>query len=353
MSLLTSPRGYVVAAFKHLQPFRLAVSLTLACGLAACGANSETPPPTSAITTIAAGGRVEPEGEERVVIPELSGRLKKVHIQEGDTVRAGQLLAEIENADLAAQIEAARAQLQLRQAMLDRLNNGARPEEVREAEALLAETAAAEALAEQEFRRIAALSADKQLSRSALDNARSNQASAAARHSAQSERLQLLRLGARTEDKRIAEAELAGARAELARAEALYAKSQIRSPIAGVVLKRELREGETVVSLSPVPLARIGSMTRLTVRADIDELDIHRIKLGQKAEIRSDALPGQVFTGSVSRVSQRMGKRAAPSENPAEKVDVKVLEALITLDGQPPLPIGLRVDVLIQTAKKS
>ena len=61
----------------------------------------------------------------------------------------------------------------------------------------------------------------------------------------------------------------------------------------------------------------------------------------------SDAFPDQIFNGTVSHVSRRMGRRNLVSDNPAQKQDTKVLEALIELSGQPQLPVGLRVDVVI------
>uniref|UniRef100_UPI002147DDE0 HlyD family secretion protein n=1 Tax=Tahibacter caeni TaxID=1453545 RepID=UPI002147DDE0 len=154
----------------------------------------------------------------------------------------------------------------------------------------------------------------------------------------------------RAEDIAAATAAVDAARAERDRAAALVEKSLIHSPIAGNVLKRDLSEGETVVALSPLPLARIGNLSRRFVRADIDELDIGRIREGQSALVVSDAFPQQEFRGTVVHVSQRMGRRNALSGDPAEKQDAKILEALIELDGQPPLPIGLRVDVRIAAA---
>uniref|UniRef100_A0A0U1PAD0 Secretion protein HlyD n=1 Tax=Mizugakiibacter sediminis TaxID=1475481 RepID=A0A0U1PAD0_9GAMM len=124
-------------------------------------------------------------------------------------------------------------------------------------------------------------------------------------------------------------------------------KSRIRAPVSGVVLQRELREGETVVALSPLPVARIGDLSQRYVRADIELLDIGRVRVGQRATITSDAYPGRRYAGTVVQLGQRMGERHSVSEDPADKRDVKVLDARIRLDGDPPLPVGLRVDVAI------
>src|SRR5258708_16055932 len=86
-------------------------------------------------TLIAAPGRVEAVSEEVRVSSELSGRLKRVAVEEGDRVQRGQVLAEIENDDYRARVAAAGAELAQREAELRRTVNGARTQERREAEA--------------------------------------------------------------------------------------------------------------------------------------------------------------------------------------------------------------------------
>ncbi|HSX62112.1 MAG TPA: efflux RND transporter periplasmic adaptor subunit [Tahibacter sp.] len=324
----------------------LGVVLVLA-GVAGCRGEAPAAAADGRLTVIAAGGLVEPAGEERVIIPQVSGRLSKVLIAEGDAVRAGQLIAEIENSEYRAALAAADAEVQRREAELARLRNGARVEEIAAADAARAEAAALERQALAERDRREDLVRSKLIAAETAQQARAQAEAAVARRARADADLALLRAGARAEDVAAATAAVAAARAERDRAQALVEKSQIYAPIDGHVLKRDLSEGETVVALSPLPLARIGNLTKRYVRADIDELDIGRIREGQVATIVSDAFPQQQFAGKVVRVSQRMGRRNSISGDPAEKQDAKILEALIELDGTPPLPIGLRVDVRI------
>ncbi len=327
---------------------RLLLCLLLACALAACG--KEAPPVVGQkLTVIAAGGLVEPDGEERVIIPQISGRLSRVLIAEGDAVQAGQLIAEIENSEYRAALAGAKAELQRREAELARLRSGARREEIDAAVAARDEALALERQAVAERDRREGLVRNKLIAAETAQQARAQADAAGARRARVDADLALLRAGARVEDIAAATAAVAAATADHDRAAALIEKSQIYSPIDGHVLKRELSEGETVVALSPLPLARIGNLSRRFVRADIDELDIGRIREDQVATIVSDAFPQQQFAGKVVHVSQRMGRRNSISGDPAEKQDAKILEALIELDGQPPLPIGLRVDVRIDT----
>lgn len=321
-----------------------------AIALFVAGCGRDAPSASAAggkLSVIAAGGLVEPAGEERVIIPQLSGRLSKVLIAEGDAVRAGQLIAEIENSEYRAAVAAAEAELQRRNAELERLKNGARREEIAAAEAARTEAVALERQALAERDRRDDLVRNKLIAAETAQQARAQAEAAVARRTRADADLALLRAGARTEDLAAAAAAVAAARAERDRAQALVEKTLIYAPIDGNVLKRDLSEGETVVALSPLPLARIGNLSRRYVRADIDELDIGRIREGQAATIVSDAFPQQQFAGKVVRVSQRMGRRNSISGDPAEKQDAKILEALIELDGTPPLPIGLRVDVRI------
>src|SRR6478752_4189856 len=100
--------------------FWIVVALAALPALTGCGRSANPPPPVRS-GLIAAGGLVEPDGEERVIIPQLSGRLAKVFIAEGEAVQAGQLIAEIENSEYRAALAAATAELARRDAELTRL----------------------------------------------------------------------------------------------------------------------------------------------------------------------------------------------------------------------------------------
>ena len=118
---------------------------------------------------IVAAGRVEPFGEEVKVGSELDGKLASVLVEEGDPVRPGQVLAVLRNADYTARVATAKATLAERQAYLERLANGAREEEKLEAEALLREAEAQLAVARAEHERRRGLLERGAVSRSELD----------------------------------------------------------------------------------------------------------------------------------------------------------------------------------------
>lgn len=340
--------------------FTAAAAVLAAAAVAACG-DAATPDRAASTATadarvgatIVAAGLIEPAGEERVLIPEAGGRLDRVLISVGDQVKAGQLIAELDNRSERAAVDLARAELARAEAERDRLRAGPRPEERAEAAALAAEARALAAQAASDYARRERLANSGQLGREALDQAKTASIAARARAHAAEARAALLRAGTRSEDLRAGEAAVAAATARIAVADAALARTRIASPIDGVVLERELAEGETVVALAPIPLARIGDTSTLYARLDIDEFDVGRVAVGMRATVTSDAFPGRTFSGDVVRVGTRMGRRRALSESPTERVDATVLEALVRLEAGAPLPVGLRVDARLERAAPS
>jgi HlyD family secretion protein len=266
-------------------------------------------------------------------------------------VRKGQVLAEVENADLRAALAQTQAVVARRQAELDKLNNGARAEEREKAAAQLAAARALEDRAHRNLARKAPLAATGIESRSTLDQAVAGAAEAEAQRQAMNAQRALIEAAPRPEDVRIAEAELAEAQANVAVIQAQIDKTIILSPIDGVVLSRQKHAGEAVTNLPPTVIVHVGDVSRLRVRADVDEADVADIAVGQHASVTADAYPGQRFGGSIVRVGSALGRKNFRTERATEKVDTKVLETLIELDPDVHLPVGLRVDVWIDAAK--
>jgi hypothetical protein len=83
------------------------------------------------------------------------------------------------------------------------------------------------------------------------------------------------------------------------------------------------------------------------VRVDVDEVDVSKIAVGQRAYVTADAFDGVTFWGRVVRVGQVLGKKNIRTDEPAERVDTKILEVLVQLDDGHELPLGLRVQAFI------
>ncbi|MBV8052341.1 MAG: efflux RND transporter periplasmic adaptor subunit [Acidobacteriaceae bacterium] len=298
---------------------------------------------------IAGPGRVEPASEDIKIGSELSGRLKTVNVEEGDVIHHGQALAELENADYRAQVASARANVVAKQATFRKVINGARRQERAEAWSSVNEAKAVMENAQSEFRRRQQLFSAAVISREELERYAREADVAKAKYDAAVQQHALVDDHAREEDQSFAEADLELAQAQLAEAQARYEKTFIRSPIDGTVLRKHHRSGESVSnsSTAPDPILTIGDRKTLRVRVDVDETDVSKVTVGQKAYITADAFGQQKFWGHVVRVGQQLGPKNVRTDEPAEKVDTKILETLVDLDPNTNLPDGLRVDAFI------
>ncbi len=299
--------------------------------------------------SIAGPGRVEPSSEDIKIGSELSGRLKLVKVEEGDAIHRGEVLAELENADYRAQVESARANVVAKEATLRKVNNGARRQERDAAWSSVSEAKAVMENAQAELRRRQELFSAGVVSREELDRFTREADVAKAKYQSAVEQHSLVDDRAREEDRSFAEADLQLSRAQLDEAQAKYAKTFIRSPIDGTVLRKHHRSGESVSNSStmPDPILTIGDRNILRVRVDVDETDVSKVRVGQKAYVTADAFGKQKFWGRVVRVGQQVGPKNVRTDEPTEKVDTKILESLVELDPGSQLPDGLRVDAFI------
>jgi len=295
---------------------------------------------------VAAGGLVEPVSEARDLAAGVVGRLVKMNVGEGDEVKAGDIVAEIENGDLKAELAAAEAAVAVRANELERLLAGAREQERGEAQAAVREAEAIARMARLTFARRHALGDKSVASQEAIDQARSKLDASEARKAVLAERLSLLLAPPRSENVAIAKANLAVARARVDQVSAQIEKTLIRSPIDGLILKRYRRAGETVTNLPPTLIATVGDIAQLRVRADVDEADIALVAVGQSVWVTADGYHGRRFMGTVTKKGLQFGRKNFRTEQPAEHLDTNILEVLIDLQTDARLPIGLRVDVI-------
>jgi len=148
-----------------------------------------------------------------------SDRVARMQVEEGDRVKAGDVLAVLDDRSLRLQEVQARARIAVQEQALLRLRNGTRPEEVAQAQAQVASAQAEAELAEQQLARLRGIAANtggRGVSQQDLDNAASRLRVARAQWDNRSKGLQLARVGPRKEDIAQAEAQLEVSRAELA-----------------------------------------------------------------------------------------------------------------------------------------
>jgi HlyD family secretion protein len=296
----------------------------------------------------AAAGRVEPRFGEFRVGTSLLGRVAEVLVRVNDRVEEGDLLVRLEDDEARARLMAAEAEASSRRRERDAQAATAGREELGRAEDELfaAERDAAAARFELDSAPIArrtANGADQRLvdaRRRFLDARERLQRASSAFDAAQA------RPGLPAPNR--SEASLSAARAEVTAAQALLDKTRIRAPAAGAVLQLNARVGEMVAPASDQPLAVIGDLSAMRVKAEIAERDVPKVKLGQRAIARSDAYPGRDFEGQVSALAPSLSAPRIGARGPRRPAEVEVLEATIDLAGTVPLMPGMRVDVFFR-----
>ena len=314
------------------------------------GPATEARPGANGPAWVAAPGKVEPVSEEMRLGFDIAGKLAEVSAEEGDRVRQGQILARLAADEYAARIDAAEQVLAAKEAALAKVLAGSRDMERKEARAAVEEARAVSEQAKLENERRRRLLSKEVLSQEEADRADREFKVASQRLDAARQRFHLVDDPSREEDVKKAMAEAAEARSRLAEAQALAAKTVIRSPIDGVVLRKHRRAGEMVSVSFDTPVVTVGDVSRLRVRADVDERDIARIAPGQKAVLMAEAYGDKRFSGVVIRVAGILGKKNIRTDEPAEKNDTRILETLIDVTPPAELPVGLRLDVFIITA---
>jgi HlyD family secretion protein len=308
-------------------------------------AEKPAPYPTWAAS---ATGRVEPKSGEVRITAEVPGRIEDIAVELNDRVKGGDLLMRLDDEDALTKVSAASAEVAVRER--ERNDDSARglALERRNAEDAVATAERTLFGARQAFddalnEKRAGNGSDEAVTtaRTNLDEAkkkladeRANRASVNAKSG--------MPLPTRVESG------LAVARAELSGAELAVEKTRIRAPFDGTVLNVVGKEGEVAVPSPDNTLLVFGDLGALKVRAEVEERDAAKIHVGQRVVVRADAFPEQDFGGTVGSIAQSLSTPRIATRGPRRPNDVEVLEAVIDLDGLPPLLTGMRVDVFFK-----
>lgn len=293
-------------------------------------------------------GLVEPSEPERRLTTDVPGRISAIFVEEGDDVAKGALLAEIDNAVQRGQVSRAEADIAAAGAELQRVMHGMRAQDVNAiaSEAIAAKARAA--LASSELARTQELVNTGAVASAELDMSKRRAEAEGAAARAAAERAHGASAGSRQEDVLVAQARLKAATASLEEARGALARSQIIAPRAGKVLRLKLHVGE-YHNPAAEPLLILADVGRLRVRMDVDERDIARVKVGAEGWATAPGFSGQKFPAKVVEISRHMGRRSVRVDDPKDRMDVKVLEAVLELEGAPPLVTGMRVIAFVKT----
>ena len=329
---------------RMLLPMLLPLLLT-GCEQARSASAQDTaarPQPSYVATSV---GRVDSASEARQLVASADGMIRTVLVERGQRVHAGQVLLTVDCGPQLAVSAARRAQAEQLDAAADTVLAGPRAQQVEAARQSVRSAQAARADAQDRLEQARSLAGQGFVSRRELAAREHALTTAdAALHEAMAQ-ASLVAAGPRTSERRGA---VAGARAagqDAAAAAAQADQCNLRSPIDGEVLQIFRREGEFSGASQGTTLIVVGDMTRLVVRAEINERDAAAVKVGQRAEVWIEGSPVR-WPGRIASLAQVMGRRSARALDPTDRFDRDIREAFVVLDGPlPPALVGLRVMV--------
>jgi len=233
-----------------------------------------------------------------------SQRIVKVLVQEGDRVRKGQALALLDTSRLTPQLDQAEARASSQAAVVQRLRNGSRPQEVAQARANLALAQADARQAQDNYLRVKQVfqsSSGRAVSRQDLDNAKAQWDVAQAKVAVNRKALELAVIGPRKEDIDQAQAMLQADQANVALLEQELADATLKAPLDAVVRSRIAEPGDMA---SPQKTAFTLAITDPKwVRAYVSERDLGLVRSGMTATVQVDSFPNRRFGGWVGFIS--------------------------------------------------
>lgn len=240
-----------------------------------------------------------------LVSPKVSGMVMKLMIEEGQRVKQGDVLAQLETTDYQADLDHAKAALAIARQRLLELEHGNRPEEINQAKAELDEALAQRTQLEAAWQRGRALRANNTMSINDFEIAESSFKAMDRRVQRLTSGYQLMVKGAREERIELARAEVKQSDADLAKAAWRLSNATICAPISGTILKKNAEEGNIVNPIAfngSYSLCEMADLSDLEVELTIQERDISRVFKGQKCTVRTEAFPDRVYHGYVSRL---------------------------------------------------
>jgi HlyD family secretion protein len=352
----------------------------------------------SASDQIRVSGNIETTETE--VAFKIAGRVAKRFVDEGEWLKRGEPVAVLESADLQGNVSLRHAELNVAQAVLAELlagsraediaaakaamekaahaladlEAGPRPQEIAAAQATMAAASADMTRTEADLRRAVPLFQRRTISAEEYDAIRAARDMAAERYRQAEQQLKLLQAGYREEQIKQARAALAQAKAQyelvlagprketidqqrarvdqageaLKLAEIQLSYASVVSPLSGVVLSKNIEPGEYVAPGTAV--VTVGDLVNVWLRGYIEETELGRVKVGQRAWVTTDTYPGKRYEGRVSFVAQEA--EFTPKNVQTQKERVKLVYRIKIDITNPKMELkpGMPADAIIETS---
>lgn len=275
-----------------------------------------------------------------------SERIDTLLVEEGDTVKKGQLLGSLNTETLRLNIAQSEAQIAMQEAIVEKLHNGSRPEEIEQAQAQQQEAQADYENALLYKQRLDALYKESAISKQELDNAVTKYKAAAAALNNASAAYRLSVLGPRAEDIKEAEAQLEALGATLFIQKYNLSQSQLTAPLDGVIRSRLLEPGDMASPQKPVFLITVND--KKWIRAYVSEVQLGKVQPGQQAQVIIDSYPDQPLTGSVGYISDTAEFTPKTVQTPELRSSLLYEVRVYVDDPRNVLRLGMPATVILQ-----
>ncbi len=317
--------------------------------------------------TVTALGNLEPQGELISLTAPTStqeSRIDELLVKVGDRIEAGDIVAVLDNRDrLQATLQTAEEQVRIAQAKLAQVQAGAKSGEIQAQRAEISRLEAAQvgdvaaqqatiarlqaevANAEADYQRYDLLYTRGAISASERDTRQLTYTTAQRRleeaqaglsriqstgqEQVSQARSRLDQIGeVRPVDVELAQAEVRAAQATVAEARVNLAQAEVRSPVAGQILKLHTRPGEKI---SDTGIATLGQTSQMIVVAEVYQDSIDKVRPNQPVIVTTPVLD-QPLSGAVERIGLQVERQEVVNEDPAANIDAKVVEVYVQLD---------------------
>ena len=263
---------------------------------------------------VSASGKIQPKRQINVSATTM-GRVTRLAVQEGQRVKAGQFLLEIDPRSLAGQLERGEASVAAARSSLQQAISA-----VEQARATLD-------LAQQTLKRQQDLSKDGLTTREALERAQNEVT------------VREVELKTRQQEVQTREQQIKQEQAGLSTTRYNLSQVTINSPMDGIVTRRNIEEGENVVvgtmNNAGTVLLTVADMSAIQAEIEVDETDIPNVAIGQPAVVTIDAVPDRMFKGRVTDIGNSPIQAAAqaPATGQRQATNFKVV---VTIEDQVP-----------------
>ena len=255
--------------------------------------------PRVAVSEMKLSGNIE--AHESLVGFKVSGRIVDLPVEEGQSVKEGQLLARLDTADYQQQVAVDDAVLRVRDRQLALALAGSRHQDIQAAYEAVVDARADLEQKQRDFERYDALLKKDEIPAQTRDQARTNVTRAKATLARLEQNYSELQEGTRKEEIAVDHANAGQARqnVELSRIHLSY--TTLNAPFNGVILVRQAELGEVVAPATPV--VTLADLDHIWVRVYLPETDLSRLRWGQDVSVKTDSYPGKTYHGRVSFIS--------------------------------------------------